>query len=81
MGAFWGIFVGGLSGVAAKAVSLTEGEPRHTITTESSDVLVIVRAGDRIGTAHEAMERRHPRDFLIDVPAVRHIQPHPGATV
>jgi hypothetical protein len=81
MGAFWGIFVGGLSGVAAKAVSLAEGEPRHTITTESSDVLVIVHAGDRIGTAHEAMERRHPRYFLIDVPAVHHIQPHPGATV
>ena len=76
MGVFWGVFVGGLSGVAAKAVSLADGEPRHTITPESSDVLVVVHAGDRFGTAHEAMERRHPLYFLIDVPAVRHAQPH-----
>ena len=81
MGAFWGIFVGGLSGVAAKAVSLAEGEPRHTITPDSSDVLVVVHAGDRFGTAHEAMERRHPRYFLIDVPAVHQTQLHSGATV
>ena len=81
MGAFWGVFVGGLSGVAAKAVSLAEGEPRHTITPESSDVLVVVHAGDRFGTAHEAMERRHPLYFLIDVPAVHQIQPRPGAAV
>jgi hypothetical protein len=80
MGAFWGIFLGGLGGVAAKAVSLAEGEPRHTITPESSDVLMIVHAGDRFGTAHEAMERRHPRYFLIDVPAVHHTQPHLAAT-
>jgi len=57
MGAAWGMFVGGLSGVAAKAISLTEGEPRYAITDESSDVVVVVHAGDRFGTAHEAMER------------------------
>jgi hypothetical protein len=73
MGAFWGIFVGGLSGVAVKAVAHAEGEPRYAITADSSDVLVIVHAGDRVGTAHQAMERQHPRYFLIDVPAVRHV--------
>lgn len=72
MGAAWGMFVGGLSGVAAKAISLTEGEPRYAITDESSDVVVVVHAGDRFGTAHEAMERQHPRHLLIDVPAVHH---------
>lgn len=81
MGAFWGVFVGGLSGVAAKAVSLAEGEPRHTIVPDSSDVLVVVHAGDRVGAAHEAMERRHPLHFLVDVPAVRHTPLHRGAAV
>jgi hypothetical protein len=81
MGAFWGIFVGGLSGVAAKAVSLAEGEPRYAITDESSDVLVVVHSGDRFGPTHEAMERQHPRHLLVDVPAVRHPQPHLTATV
>jgi hypothetical protein len=68
MGAAWGLFVGGLSGVAAKAVSFAEGEPRYAIADDSSDVLVVVHAGDRYGTAHEAMERQHPRHLLIDVP-------------
>ena len=72
MGAFWGVFIGGLSGVAVKAVSLAEGEPRYAITDESSDVLVVVHAGDRFGTAHEEMERQRPRHLLIDVPAVHH---------
>lgn len=80
MGAFWGIFVGGLSGVAAKAVSLAEGEPRCAITPDSSDVLMIVHAGNRYGPAHKAMERQHPRHLLIDVPAVHHAQPHLTAT-
>jgi hypothetical protein len=80
MGAFWGIFVGGLSGVAAKAVSLAEGEPRYAVTDECSDVLVIVHAGDRFGAAHEAMERQHPRHLLVDVPAVHHTQPQLTAT-
>jgi hypothetical protein len=80
MGAFWGIFIGGLSGVAAKAVSLADGEPRCATTADSSDVLVVVHAGDRFGPAHEAMERQHPRHLLIDVPAVHHAQPHQTAT-
>lgn len=80
IGVAWGLFVGGLSGVAAKAVTLVEGEPRHTITDDSSDVLMVVHAGDRFGTAHEAMEKQHPRYLLIDVPAVHHAQPHLGAT-
>ena len=73
IGAFWGIFFGGLGGVAVKAVPLAEGEPRYAITAETSDVLVIVRAGDRFGTVHEAMESQHPRYFLTDVPAVHHV--------
>jgi hypothetical protein len=81
MGAFWGLFVGGLSGVAVKTVSLADGEPRYAVTDESSDVLVVVHAGDRFGTAHEAMERQHPHHLLIDVPAVHHAQPHLTATV
>ena len=72
MGAFWGVFVGGLSGVAAKAVSLADGEARCAITPDSSDVLMVVHAGDRYGPAHAAMERQHPRHLLIDVPAVHH---------
>ena len=72
MGAFWGLFVGGLSGVAANAVSLAEGERRYAVTDESSDVLMVVHAGDRFGTAHEVMERQHPRHLLVDVPAVHH---------
>lgn len=80
MGAFWGLFVGGLSGVAAKSVSLTEGEPRYAVTDDSSDVLVVVHAGDHFGTAHEAMERQHPRHLLVDVPAVHQTQPHLTAT-
>lgn len=72
MGVFWGIFVGGLSGVAAKAVGLADGEARCAITPDSSDVLMVVHAGDRYGPAHEAMERQHPRHLLIDIPAVHH---------
>jgi len=76
MGAFWGIFLGGLSGVAVKAGTHAEGEPRYAITAENSDVLVIVHAGDRFGTVHEAVESQHPLYFLTDVPAVHHAQPH-----
>ena len=81
MGAFWGIFFGGLSGVAVKAATHAEGEPPCAITAESSDVLVIVHADARFGTAHEARENQHPRYFLTDVPAVHHAQPHLAATV
>jgi len=80
MGAFWGIFFGGLSGVAIKAVTHAEGEPRYAVTDESDDVLMIVHAGDRFGTVHATMESRHPRHLLTDVPAVHHTQPHLAAT-
>jgi hypothetical protein len=80
MGAFWGIFFGGLSGVAVKAVTYAEGEPRYAVTDESDDVLMIVHASDRFGTVHAAMESRHPRHFLTDVPAVHHTQPQLAAT-
>jgi len=72
MGAAWGLFVGGLSGAAAKVASLADGEPRYAVTDESSDVLVVVHAGDHFGTAHEAMERQHPRHLLVDVPEMHH---------
>ena len=81
MGAFWGIFVGGLSAVAAKTGTDVEGEPRCAITPENSDVLVIVHVGDRFGTVHEAMEGQHPRYFLTDVPAMHHAQPRLAAPV
>jgi hypothetical protein len=80
MGAFWGVFFGGLSGATLKAVTLAEGEPRYAVTDESDDVLMIVHAGDRFGTVHAALESRHPRHFLTDVPAVHHTQPHPAAS-
>jgi hypothetical protein len=80
MGAFWGIFFGGLSGMAMKAVTHAEGEPRCAITAESSDVLMIVHAGDRFGAAHEAMESQHPRYFLTEVPVVHDARPHLAAT-
>jgi hypothetical protein len=81
MGAFWGIFFGGLSGVAVQAATHAEGARRCAITAEDSDVLVIVHAGDRFGTAHEALERQHPHYFLTDVPAVHPAQPHLAASV
>jgi hypothetical protein len=80
MGVSWGLFVGGLSGVAAKSVTLIEGEPRYAVTADSSDVLVVVHASDRLGTAHEAMEHQHPRHLLIDVPSIHHPLPHLTAT-
>jgi hypothetical protein len=80
MGVSWGLFIGGLSGVAAKSVTLVEGEPRYAATADNSDVLVVVHASDRFGSAHEAMERQHPRHLLIDVPAIHHPQPHLTAT-
>lgn len=81
MGAAWGLFVGGLSGAAAKSAMLFEvGEPRYAVTPESHDVLMIVHAGGRFGMVHEALQRRHPRYFLADVPAVHHAGPHLAAT-
>jgi hypothetical protein len=80
MGAFWGVFIGGLSGMALKAATAGAGERQCAITAESPDVLVVVHAGNRFGIAHEAMERKHPRYFLTDVPAVHHAGPHLAAT-
>jgi hypothetical protein len=80
MGAFWGIFFGGLTGMAMKAAVHAEGEPRYDVTDDSSEVLVIVHAGDRFGEAHEALERQHPHYFLTDVPAVHDGHPHLVAT-
>lgn len=80
MGAFWGVFFGGLSGVAVKALAHAEGEPCYAVPDKTSDVLVIVHAGDRFGTAHEALERQHPRYFLTDVPTVHHTQRSLAAT-
>ncbi len=80
IGAFWGVFVGGFSGMTVKAATHVEGEPRYAITAENTDVLVIVHAGSRFGTAHEALERQHPRYFLTDVPTVHHARPHLAAT-
>lgn len=80
MGAFWGVFVGGLSGAAAKAANYAEGEPRYAITPESSDVLMVVHAGGRFDTVHEALKRQHPHYFLVDVPPLHHARPHLPAT-
>lgn len=74
MGAFWGLFFGGLTGLALKAMTMVPGEPRYAITEDSHDVLMVVHAGDRFGAAHEVMEHQHPRYLLTDVPAVHHEQ-------
>jgi hypothetical protein len=81
IGAFWGIFIGGLGGMALKAATAGASEPRCAIEPDSSDVLVVVHAGNRFGVAHEAMERMHPRYLLADVPPVHHTRPHLAATV
>jgi hypothetical protein len=76
MGVAWGIFFGGLTGMALKAVTLVPGEPRYAITEDNHDVLLVVHAGDRVGAAHEVMEHQHPRYLLTDVPAIHHGQGH-----
>jgi hypothetical protein len=80
IGAFWGVFFGGLGGMAVKAVGHDGGEPRYTVTADCSDIVLIVHAGDRIGEAHEAMQRQRPRYFLTEIPAVRPSQPPLAAT-
>jgi hypothetical protein len=72
MGVAWGIFFGGLTGLALKAMTLVPGEPRYAITEDSHDVLMVVHAGNRLGAAHEVMEHQHPRYLLTDVPAIHH---------
>jgi hypothetical protein len=74
MGVAWGIFFGGLTGLALKAMTLVPGEPRYAITEDSHDVLMVVHAGDRLGATHEVIEHQHPRYLLTDVPAVHHGQ-------
>jgi len=76
MGAFWGLFFGGLTGMAVKSVTLVPGEPRYAVTEDSHDLLMVVHAGDRFGAAHEVMEHQHPRYLLTDVPAVHHAERH-----
>jgi len=72
MGACWGIFFGGLTGLALKSMTLVPGEPRYAVTEDSSDVLVVVHAHDHYALAHEVLEHEHPRYLLTDVPAVHH---------
>jgi len=81
MGAAWGMFFGGLTGMALRSMILADGEPRYAVTDDSHDVLMIVHAGDHPVTVHAALERQHPHHFLTDVPAVHHTRPHPVPTV
>lgn len=80
MGAFWGVFFGGLTGMAMRAATSVQGEPRYTVTNDSDDVLVIVHAGTRFGAVHDVMEHQHPRYLLADVPAVHHASRRLAAT-
>jgi hypothetical protein len=81
MGAAWGMFFGGLTGMALNAANLTVGEPRYAVTSESDDVVMIVHAGSHFGPVHAALERRHPRALLTDVPAVHHARGRLAPTV
>jgi len=78
-GAFWGVFVGGLSAVAARGGARASGEPLYVVTPDDPEVLVVVQAHDRFGLVHEALQREHPRYFLTDVPALHHATPHLAA--
>jgi hypothetical protein len=72
MGAAWGMFFGGLTGMALKSMTMVPGEPRYAVPEDSSEVLVVVHAHDRYSLAHEVLEHEHPHHLLTDVPDVRH---------
>ena len=71
LGAFWGIFFGGLGGVVPKVLAQEHGGPRCAIADGSADVVVIAQAGDQTDAVHAEMQRSGALRFLADVPLVQ----------
>jgi hypothetical protein len=73
IGAFWGIFFGGLVGMMMR--SLAPSEALHcTIAAGSHQVVVIAHAGDQSGLVQALMKHDGARYFFRDVPELRSSQ-------
>ena len=70
MGGFWGIFFGGLGGMAVQVIA-HERERQYAIRPDSAEVLLIAHADDQYGAVHSTMANHGSRAFLKDVPAIR----------
>ena len=73
MGGYWGIFFGGLGGMALKVIA-HDRERQYAIAPDSAEVLVIAHADDQYGAVHHTMANHGSRAFLMDVPHVRPAQ-------
>jgi hypothetical protein len=74
IGGYWGIFFGGLSGLALSMLKHREAAPRFAVENGSPEILIVAHAGDHFYDARDVMEHDGARYFLEDVPAVRSLQ-------
>lgn len=64
-GALWGLILGGYTGLLAR-IHRKEDEPHWTdIPLSHEDILVVVRAGDRVRDVHDVVERHGGRCFCF----------------
>ena len=70
IGAFWGVFFGGLVGMMMRSLAPTEAQ-YCTIVAGRSDMVLIAHAGDQSGLAQAQMKYHGARYFFQDVPESR----------
>jgi hypothetical protein len=73
IGAFWGIFFGGLTGMLMRSLEPTQAL-HYTAAPGTSEVVVIAHAGDQSGLAQAVMKHGKARYFFRDVPELRSSQ-------
>lgn len=73
IGAFWGIFFGGLGGMLLRSLEPSQAL-HHTVTGRSSEVVVIAHDGDQSGMPLALMKHHGARYFFRDVPELQGAQ-------
>ena len=76
IGAFWGIFFGGLGGIVPKILAHADEDSWCQISADGPEMLMAVHAGAQSAIVRDTMRRQGARFFEGESPAV---QPHPGA--
>jgi len=73
IGAFWGIFFGGLGGVVPKVLAHEHGPAIYEIPSGGAHTVVVAHANGLAGDARKVMMRGGVRAILADAPAIQRI--------
>jgi hypothetical protein len=81
IGAFWGIFFGGLGGVVPKVLAYEHGPAIYEIPSGGAHTVVVAHANGLAGDARKVMMQGGVRAILADAPVLHPVAPAEGVHV